>query len=336
MAMTQIVEDRYALYNGDCCEVLPSLPTESVGMSIYSPPFGGLYHYSSSDRDLSNAGSYEAFLDHYAFVVAEIARLTKPGRLTVVHCADVPTDGHYLRDLPGDIVKMHERFGLRFHDRKTIWKEPLKVAIRTRALGLRHSQIVKDSSMCRSALGDYILAFRKEGTNKEPIAHPEALTHYAGELDPVKRVELGYAPIPPELLAYRDWNGDPNANKLSHWIWRRYASCVWSDVRIGRVLPYRSARESEEEKHVHPLQLDVIERCLTLWSNPDDAVLTPFMGVGSEVYAAVGMGRRGIGIELKASYFRQAAANMNAAGEAIQEGLFDEVGYGEEDAEEVE
>ncbi len=299
--LDQRITDRYAAYNGDSCEVLPTLPKESIDLSVYSPPFADLYSYSSSDRDLSNCSTYEQFLEHYGFIVEQIARLTKSGRLSAVHCMDL-VRGTDLIDLPGDIIRIHQRHGFIFHDRKTVWKEPLRVAMRTRALGLRHSQIVKDSSLCRSALADYILTFRKVGSNKVPIAHPEGLLTYAGEDE-----------IPSELLRYREGNVPVKENKLSHWIWRRYASSVWHDVRAGRVLPYRTARESEEEKHVCPLQLDVIERCLTLWSNPGDRVLTPFMGVGSEVYGSVRMGRKALGVELKPSYFRQALANLALA-----------------------
>jgi hypothetical protein len=309
----QLITDRYALYNGDCCEVLPRIPDNSIHLSVYSPPFAGLYHYSSSENDLSNCQSHTQFLEHYDFVVREIARVTIPGRLTVVHCMDLAR-GSDLVDLPGDIVRVHERHGFIYHDRKTIWKEPLKVAMRTRALGLRHSQLVKDASLCRSALADYVLVFRKRGTNPIPVLHDTGLTSYAG------------ADAPPEDLVarYRNWH-DPKTNKLSHFIWRRYASSVWMDIRVDRVLPYKTARESQEEKHVHPLQLDTIERCTALWSNPGETVLTPFAGVGSEVYKPVQMGRRGIGIELKPSYYRQMVANVATASlpESEQGGLFD-------------
>jgi len=313
---SQQITETYAAYCGDSCEVLPTLPSESIGMAISSPPFGGLYQYSSSDRDLSNCRSYAEFLDHYEFIVAEEARLLKPGRLSCIHCTDVARDGALI-DLPGDIVKLYEKHGFVYHDRKTIWKEPLKVAMRTRALALRHSQIVKDGTLCRSAMADYVIAFRKLGENREPVIHPHGLTRYAGETDPVKRAAMSLAPVPYDLLTgkYANWK-DPKTNKWAHWIWQHYASAVWMDIRTDYVLPYRKARESAEEKHVHPLQLDVIERCLQLWSNPGDAVLTPFMGVGSEVYSAVKLGRKGVGIELKASYFRQALQNIEAAGKA--------------------
>lgn len=301
----QVVTDRYAIYHGDCMEVMPTLPDGSVHLSIYSPPFGGLYHYSSSERDLSNCRDYEEFFEHYGFVVAEIARLTMAGRLTGVHCMDVPsgnTGTDFLRDFPGDIIRLHERHGFRYVARYAVWKEPLGVRNRTMTKSLAHKTIVDDSSRCSVASADYLLMFRRKGTNPVPIAHPNGLTYYAGERQ-----------VPAELLRYRGWKGSQLENRYSHWIWRQYASAFWDDVRIDRVLPYKQARDDEDEKHVHPLQLDVIERCLALWSNPGETILTPFMGVGSEVYAAVTNGRRGIGVELKDTYYRQAVKNLAEA-----------------------
>ncbi len=302
MVLEQVINEKFAAYNGDCCEVIPSFPDNSIGYSVYSPPFGAdLYNFSSSDRDMSNARSYEDFLEHYAFLIGEIYRVTQPGRLTTVHCMDIPK-GSDLFDYPGDIIRMHQKAGFIYHDRKIVWKEPLRVAMRTRSLGLRHSQIVKDSSLCKCAGGDYILTFRKPGDNKEPITHDLGILDYAGE-------EV----IPEELLKFKT-HKDPKTNKLSHWIWRRYASCVWHDIRIARVLPYRNAKDAEEEKHICPLQMDVIERCLELWSNPGDKVLTPFGGVGSEGYGALLKGRKPILIELKPSYFRQQVKNLQSIG----------------------
>jgi hypothetical protein len=301
----QLIAERYALYCGDCCEVMPTLPDGSVHLSVYSPPFGGLYHYSSSDRDLSNARDYAEFFAHYEFVVRQLHRLTMPGRLTGVHCMDVPTGNSgcdALTDFPGDIIRLHERLGWRYVARYSVWKEPLGVRNRTMAKNLAHKTIVEDASRCSVASADYLLMFRRSGTNPVPIRHPHGLLEYAGE-----RV------MPAELQKYRGWTGNQIENRYSHWIWRQYASAFWDDVRIDRVLPFKAARDAEDEKHIHPLQLDVIERCLTLWSNPDETVLTPFMGVGSEVYAAVRNGRRGIGIELKPTYYRQAVRNLEAA-----------------------
>jgi hypothetical protein len=320
----QTITDSYALYNGDAVEVMATLPEASVGLSVYSPPFAGLYPYSSDERDLSNCDSYEAFFEHYGFVIREVARDTMPGRMTAVHCMDVPTGntgrGDGLIDFPGDIIRHHERAGFRYAARYSIWKEPLAVRLRTLAKGLAHRTIVDDSSRCSVASADYLLVFRRDGDNTEPIAHPVGLTEYAGERQP-----------PSDILHYRGWTGDQKQNRFSHWIWRQYASAFWDDIRIGRVLPFNDAKDEDDEKHVHPLQLDVIDRCLVLWSNPGDVVLTPFMGVGSEAYAAVAQGRRALGVELKPSYYRQAVRNVAAAADARtveQAPLFAEVEAG--------
>lgn len=302
--------DKYAIYNGDAIEVMKTLKSESVHLSIYSPPFatsgGALYNYSSSDHDLSNCTSYEQFFEHYAYVVEEVARLTVPGRMTAVHCMDVPSGNSgtdFLIDFPGDIIRLHDKMGFKYIARYVIWKEPLAVRNRTMAKNLAHKTIVEDSSRCSVASADYLLVFRRKGQNPIPIAHPNGLFEYAGE-----------RPIPADLIKYRGWTGNQIENRYSHWIWRQYASAFWDDIRLGRVLPFKEARDEEDEKHVHALQLDVIDRCCVLWSNPDETILTPFMGVGSEVYGALSNGRRGIGIELKPSYFRQAQRNVNSVG----------------------
>jgi hypothetical protein len=304
--LAQTITDDYALYNGDCLEVMPALPDGSIHLSVYSPPFAGLYQYSSSDRDLSNCRDYPEFLEHYGFVIRELHRLTMPGRMTAVHCMDVPNSntgkGDTLRDFPGDIVRLHESLGWGYVARYAVWKEPLTVRNRTMTKGLAHKTIVDDSSRCTVASADYLLVFRRSGENPVPIAHPVGLLEYAGE-----------RPIPADVRRYRGWTGDQTENRYSHWIWRQYASAFWDDVRLDRVLPFRDARDDEDEKHVHPLQLDVIERTLVLWSNPGERVLTPFAGVGSEVYGAVAAGRFGIGVELKPSYYRQMVANVESA-----------------------
>lgn len=308
----QKIADRYVLYCGDACEVLPGLPDESVGMSIYSPPFatndGALYHYSSSERDLSNARTYEEFFKHYEFIVRELLRLTLPGRCSAVHCMDVPGDGANTGgdtfDFPGDIIRLHKKVGWKFACRYFVWKEPLAVRNRTMAKGLAHAQVVEDSVLCDNAAADQLLMFRRPGKNPQPVTHREGLLTYAGS-----------RPAPRDLLRYRGWDGKQTQNKYSHWIWRQYASAFWDDVRLDRVLPYKESKEYEDERHVHPLQLDVIERALVLWSNPGDVVLSPFAGVGSEVYGAVINGRKGIGIELKRSYYRQALKNLASAKE---------------------
>lgn len=310
--ITQEINDRYAIYNGDCCEVIQTLPAESIHASIYSPPFCGLYVYSSSERDMSNNRSYQEFFDHYEFLVRQIHRVTMPGRISAVHCMDVPRDGANagggLMDFPGDIIRMHERLGFRYCARYHVWKEPLGVRNRTMAKGLAHRQIVEDSTLCDVASADYLLMFRKEGKNKVPVSHPVGLTSYAGERE-----------VPVDLIKYRGWKGKQTENRYSHWVWRQYASAFWDDVRLSRVLPYQEARDSEDEKHMHPLQLDVIERAVVLWTNPGEVVMTPFMGVGSEVYGAVINGRKAIGVELKPSYYRQASKNLQAASASSSE-----------------
>jgi len=309
MVIDQVLTDNYALYNGDCIEVMSQMPDACIGLAIHSPPFatssGGLYTYSSSERDLSNCVNYEQFFEHYAFVVRELARVTMPGRMSAVHCMDIPsgnTGTDYLIDFPGDIIRLHEREGWRYVASYYIWKEPLGVRNRTMAKNLAHKTIVDDSSRCTVASADRLLVFRRRGENKVPIAHPVGLLEYAGERQ-----------MPAELLPYRGWTGNQIENRYSHWIWRQYASAFWDDIRIDRVLPFKQGRDEEDEKHVHPLQLDVIDRCLTLWSNEGETVLSPFAGVGSEPYGAVCQGRRGIGIELKPSYFRQAVKNLAMA-----------------------
>ena len=305
MADGSVITDRYALYNGDCMDMLRGLPAGSIHLSVYSPPFGGLYHYSSSERDLSNCLNYDQFFEHYAHVVRELARVTMPGRITAVHAMDVPASNSgtdALLDFPGDIIRLHEREGWRFTGRRMIWKEPLAVRLRTMQKNLAHASLVADSIDCGVASGDQLLTFRRAGTNPVPVKHPVGLLEYAGERMP-----------PADVLPFRGWTGKQTENRFSHWIWRQYADCMWDDIRMQRVLPYREARDTEDEKHVHPLQLDVIDRCVTLWSNAGESVLTPFMGVGSEVYSAVRLNRRGIGAELKASYYRQAVKNVAQA-----------------------
>jgi DNA modification methylase len=305
--LDQTVTDKYALYNGDCMEVMQKIPAESIHLSVYSPPFGGLYNYSSDERDLSNCDDYGTFFEHYAYTVRELQRITKPGRITAVHCMDIPrsnsgTDS--LIDFPGDIIRLHEREGWRWVARYAVWKEPLGVRNRTMQKNLAHATIVSDSSRCGTASADYLLVFRRTGDNEIPIAHPHGLMEYAGARQ-----------IPAELHRYRGYTGKQTENRFSHWIWRQYASAFWDDVRIDRVLPFKAARDADDERHVHPLQLDVIDRITVLWSNPGETVLTPFMGVGSEVYGAVMAGRRGVGIELKPSYYRQAVKNVRMAAE---------------------
>lgn len=306
----QRVTDSYAIYNADCMEVLPELESESVDLSCYSPPFPELYQYSDDPRDMTNCTSYDESIDQYRYVVHEIARSTKPGRLSCVHCTDLRRGPMYQRDFPGDVIRVHEEAGLNFFCRVTIWKDPWEFARRTRMKSLMHKTVsVTDSAQSRIAPADYLLVFKKAGANAEPIKHEKGFRYYAGE-----------TPMPADLVRdFGSFKGDPRENLLSHWIWRQYASPVWMDIRRGRLLPCQEERENEEEKHVCRLQLDVIDRCLTLWSNPGDRVLTPFMGIGSEVYEAVVHGRRSVGVELKASYYRQAARNLEAVNKQEQQ-----------------
>jgi hypothetical protein len=301
----QLITEQFAIFNGDCVEVMAGLPAGSVHLSIYSPPFGGLYNYSSDERDLSNCDDYAGFFEHYTFVVRELHRLTMPGRITAVHCMDVPKSNSgtdTLIDIPGDIIRLHEREGWAYTGRRAIWKEPLAVRLRTMQKNLAHQSLVKDSIDCGVASADFLLTFRRTGKNPVPVRHPVGMLDYAGERIP-----------PAEVMSYRGWTGKQTENRFSHWIWRQYADCMWDDIRMNRVLPYREARDSEDEKHVHPLQLDVIDRCVQLFSNPGETVFTPFMGVGSEVYSPLMLGRRGVGAELKASYYRQAVKNVQLA-----------------------
>lgn len=300
--IVQDVNDKWAIYNGDCLEVIKDIPSNSVGMIIYSPPFCGLYNYSSNIRDMSNNASYNLFFEHYNFLIPDLMRVLQPGRICVVHCMDIPNAGQKTGyfDLPGRLIDIHTKHNAFFFGRIAIWKEPLRVTIRTRLKHLTHKQLVKDSTQSTIAAGDFLLIFKKGGENKNPVSHKEGFTEYIGKRE-----------IPKELFQYKG-QIKQKENKFSHWIWRNYASCFWDDIRIDRVLPFKEAKEPDDERHVHPLQLDVIERCVAMWTNPNDIVFTPFMGVGSEVYCAVKNQRKGIGIELKSSYYKQALKNLQS------------------------
>ena len=295
--------DGWALYNGDCVEVMAGLPDESVGLSVFSPPFAELYAYSDDVRDLGNSRNYEEFFVQFDFVIDHLRRLIKPGRIVAVHCIDIPAmkerDGYIgLKDFPGDLIRAFQAHGFIYHSRHVIWKDPLIEATRTKALGLAHQQLCKDSSMCRAGLPDYLIALRAPGGNAEPIPHEAGLATF-------------YGTEPPEA---------PNPTKLSHHIWRRYASPIWMDINQSNTLNRIPARGEKDDKHICPLQLDVIERAVELWSNPGDVVLSPFAGIGSEGYVAVIRGRRYVGIELKQSYFDVAVKNMGAAVVAAGQG----------------
>jgi len=313
MIKEQLVTDRYALYNSDCMYVLPTLPDESIDLSIYSPPFAGLYNYSSHENDFSNCESKEQFLEQYEFLVEEMARVTKRGRINAVHCTDVFDNRSFLWDFPHEIIRIHEKHGFHYRNRITIWKEPLKVRMRTMVQSLMHKFIVEDTTRCFTAMPDYVLIFTKNGDSEIPVTHPFGFTEYFGETPFLPAHIETYGNYEDFKKKWANFSGDPKENKLSHLVWQRYASSVWDDIRIDNVLPFKDTKEEDDEKHVHPLQLDVIDRLVELYSNPDELILTPFMGVGSEVYSPVSMGRKSIGIELKDSYYKQAIENLKAA-----------------------
>lgn len=316
----QVVTDRYAIYNDDCMNVVRVLEDESVDLIVYSPPFAGLYNYSSNPADFSNCESKEQFLEQYEYLIKELSRITKKGRINAVHCTDVFDNTCRLWDFPHEIIKLHEKYGFEYRNRITIWKEPLKVRMRTMVQSLMHKFIVEDSTKCFTAMPDYMLIFTKKGDNEVPVTHPFGINEYAGETPILPNIQRAYNNAngtdftPDEMWEHLNkQNEDGKITKLNHYIWQRYASSVWDDIRIDNVLPFRDAKEEDDEKHVHPLQLDVIDRIVELYSNPDEVVFTPFMGVGSEVFSPVSMGRKGIGVELKESYFKQATINLQEA-----------------------
>lgn len=270
--------DQWALYQGDSVEVCSGFPDESIHYQIFSPPFPSLYTYSASERDMGNSEG-EAFWEHYKFLIREQARVLKPGRLISVHCMPIPTSKQHhgyigLQDFRGDIIRAYEEAGLIWHSEVAIWKNPVTAAVRTKALGLLHKQLKKDSAMSRNGINDYLLTFRKPGENKEPIRHSD-------EDFPVSE-------------------------------WQELASPCWTDINPSDTLQYRSARDDDDEKHICPLQLEVVRRGLRLWTNPGDVVLSPFAGIGSEGYVTLEQGRRFVGVELKRSYYQQALRNLGA------------------------
>lgn len=299
--INQKITNTYALYNGDCIELIKDIPDESVGFSIFSPPFASLFTYSNSKRDMGNSTTYAEFWEHFSFLVADLYRVMKPGRSVAIHCMNIPkTITHEgvigLRDFRGDIIRAFESEGFIYHSEVCIWKDPLLQAVRTKTLTLAHKQISKDSSRCAQGIPDYLVIMRKDGENKEPISHGRGFEYYVGEKAEPTEKKLD----------------DARVNKYSHKVWQRYASPVWLDIRQTRTLNYTAGRSEKDEKHICPLQLDVIERALLLWSNEGDTVLSPFAGVGSELYVSVKMGRKAIGFELKESYYKQALKNLRA------------------------
>ena len=285
----QHIDERMALYNGDSCEVLKEIPDNSIHFEIYSPPFASLYTYSNSERDLGNCRSKSEFYAQFEFVVKELYRVLMPGRLMSVHCMNLPTskerDGFIgIDDFRGELIRLFQSAGFIYHSEVCIWKDPVIAMQRTKALGLLHKQIKKDSAMSRQGIPDYLVTMRKPGINPEPVTH-------TNESFPVN-------------------------------IWQKYASPIWTDINPSDTLQKESAREQKDEKHICPLQLTVIRRAINLWTNPGDTVLTPFLGIGSEAYVALELGRRAVGIELKESYYRQAARNCQAVTASEQIGLW--------------
>lgn len=318
----QVITNDYAIYHSDCVEGMQGIPDNSVGFSVYSPPFASLYTYSNSDRDMGNSSGDQQFADHYRFLIKEHMRTMMPGRIVAVHCMNLPTskqrDGAIgIRDFRGEIIRSFVEAGFIYHSEVCIWKNPVTAMQRTKAVGLLHKTIEKDSSMSRMGIPDHLVMFqkpeesvaeivgpdtlvmfRKPGDNQEPIAGYFQLDEYAG-------------------LAKPDVARDAFNGEVDRWnsinIWQRYASPVWFDINQSNTLQFRNARDNDDERHICPLQLDVISRCLQLWSNPGDTVMTPFMGIGSEVYSAVKMGRKAIGFELKESYWNIAKKNAQQA-----------------------
>ncbi|SEA05400.1 DNA modification methylase [Eubacterium aggregans] len=320
--LNQKVNEWYSLYNGDSIKVLEGIPDDSVHYSLFSPPFASLYTYSNSNRDMGNSRGDDEFYHHFEYLIQELYRVTMPGRLLSFHCMDLPAmksrDGYIgVKDFPGKLIRTFEDFGFIYHSRVTVWKDPLVEATRTHALGLLHKQIVKDSAMCRQGLPDYIITMRKPGDNPEMINHPDGFTTFYGDHEPEGEKTEQEKPDDEAVEKHEKYNNNP---VYSHQVWRRYASPVWMDIRQSNTLNRTDARDEKDERHICPLQLDVIARCLELWTNPGDIVLDPFAGIGSTNYVALRMDRRTVGVELKESYYEQAVINCERAlGEDIIE-----------------
>ncbi|MGH0345509.1 DNA methyltransferase [Sinorhizobium meliloti] len=375
-AVDQVITDRYAIYQGDACELIRAVPGDSVHFGIHSPPFEGLYKFSNYDRDISNNDG-PAFWEHYAFLISELFRVTRPGRIHSVHCMQLPTSktrhgfigmrdfrGELIRaycgedaeamneaimalcarrvrmELAGDTDGFHRLDDLIgklkterddkayatgqwiFHSEVCIWKDPVIAQQRTKSIRLLHKQITKDSTISGMGLADYIVSFRKPGENADPVAG--MFERWSGDesLD-ISREAYERHRKQTEAEGRKAW---PFEQWRSILVWQRYASPVWTDINQTNTLQYRAGRDEKDEQHISPLQLDVIERCLDLWSAPGETVLTPFLGIGSEVYSAVKLGRKGIGFELKPSYFRQAVKNIAELDNAATDSLFSMVG----------
>lgn len=311
--LDQVLTDNFAIYNADTVEVAREIPDNSIGFSIFSPPFESLYTYSNSDRDMGNSSSSGEFWDHYRFLIKEQFRAMKPGRILAVHCMNLPTSKQNhgfigIRDFRGEIIRQYQEVGFIYHSEVCIWKDPVIAMQRTKALGLLHKTIKKDSAMSRMGIPDNLIMMRKPDVNDNPISGE--FQYYVGT-NPApgfKRYEMNDGRT--------GWRVVEGSNSTSIDVWQRYASPVWNDINQSDTLNYREGRDSDDERHICPLQLDVIERCLQLWSKPDDIVWSPFMGIGSEGYMALKLGRKFIGAELKASYFNLAKRNLELAKES--------------------
>lgn len=301
--LNQEIHEQFTVMHGDCCELIKSLPDDSVGFTVFSPPFASLYTYSDSERDMGNCASDEEFWKHFNFLIPELLRTTKPSRNCSVHCMNLPTTKQHsgyigIRDFRGDVIRAFESAGWIYHSEVCIWKDPVTAMQRTKALGLLHKQLCKDSCMSRQGIPDYVCTFRKPGENPDPVQGE--LDYFAGDSETFR-----------------------SEGRMSIDVWQRYASPVWMDINPSRTLQYRLARDNDDERHICPLQLDVIERCMQLWSNPGDIVLSPFAGIGSELYTAIKMGRKAVGFELKDSYYPIAVRHCyQAIEESRQQSLF--------------
>ena len=310
--------ERHIVYNADCVEVARQMPESSVDFIVYSPPFSSLYTYSNDERDMGNASSDDEFFMHFGFLVAEMYRMLRPGRLMAVHCMNLPTskqnDGFIgIKDFRGDLIRCFRDAGFIYHSEVTIWKDPVVAMQRTKAIGLLHKTIKKDSSLSRQGIPDYLVVMRKPGDNDKPIEG--ALKYFVGEEPP--RDFVANDRVDGSLM----WTPTRDATPID--IWQRYASPVWMDINQTRTLQFQNARDNNDERHIAPLQLDVIERAMQLWTADDDVVFSPFTGIGSEGYVALQMGRKFIGTELKESYFKIAAENLKSAETISQGTLFD-------------
>ena len=326
MTKEQKHEENYSIYNSDCMEVVTTMPDESIDLSVYSPPFANLYTYSSSERDMSNVNSIDEFLQQYEYLVKEMSRVTKKGRINAIHITDICDVSGTLSDFPNKIIGLHLKHGFEYKSRVTVGKEPLKVKIRTMVQSLMHKYIVQDSTRCFPSNPDYILIFRKKGDCEVPVEHKCGMQNYAGETLILPHMLTAWNNANKSKITEKELEDllrkeevDEKITKLNFYIWQRYANAIWDDIREGNVLPFRDSKEEDDEKHVTPTQLDVIDRIVELYSNPNEVVFTPFMGVGSEVFSPVSLGRKAIGVELKDSYYKQAILNVKEAEKRFKE-----------------